>query len=250
MTRRSALFLVPSLLLLAGSAAAERSARVPRGGGGYGGLAHSKLPHPRDEAVRYAPAPAARAPPAPAQHGHGHEHEYGCAHPPQSRMAFCNPKLSREERIADLLGRLHLNEKLNFLSTGNNNISRLGLGSYSWWTEMLHGVFGGFSGATGFPNDQPAKPTIFPNGVGQAASFDPSLVEAISTVISTEARALNNAVQDSPKRPHGTDSGGFQGLNGYAPNCNLYRDLRWGRAQETYVASWQPTRDATSPFDS
>ena len=240
MTRRSTLFLVPSLLLLAGSAAAERSAWAPRGGGGggYGGLAHSKLPHPRDEAVRYVPAPAPRA---------RAQQEYGCAHPPQSSMAFCNPKLSREERIADLIGRLHLNEKLNFLSTGNNNISRLGLGSYSWWTEMLHGVFGGFSGVTGFPNDQPAKPTIFPNGVGQAASFDPSLVESIATVISTEARALNNAVQASPRRPHGTDSGGFQGLNGYAPNCNLYRDPRWGRAQETYVASWHPARDVSSP---
>ena len=61
-------------------------------------------------------------------------------------MGFCNPRLSTEARIADLLGRLRTDEKLNLLSTGNNNISRLGIGSYSWWTEMLHGVFGGFSG--------------------------------------------------------------------------------------------------------
>jgi hypothetical protein len=27
-------------------------------------------------------------------------------------------------------------------------------------------------------------------------------------------RALNNAVQDSPAKPYGSDSGGFQGLNG------------------------------------
>eukprot|EP01043_Picozoa_sp_COSAG02_P053354 COSAG02_NODE_5875_length_3971_cov_4.711519_4_plen_228_part_00 len=227
MMRRSALVLVPSILLLAElSAAAERSAAAWGDGGGYGGLAHSRLPHPRDEAVRYAPG-ALRQPATTPRH------EYGCENPPQSGMGFCNPKLDRDERLADLLGRLRLDEKLNFLSTGNNNISRLGLGSYSWWTEMLHGVYGGFSGASGFPNDRAAKPTIFPNGVGQAASFDPALVEAISTVISTEARALNNAVQDSPKRPRSVDSGGFQGLNGYAPNCNLYRDPRWGRAQET-----------------
>lgn len=190
--------------------------------GGYGGLAHSKLPHARDEAARYQPRRRPRRPPARAPG----THRYGCQHPPQSSMGFCNPKLSKDERIRDLLGRLRLDEKLNFLSTGNNNISRLGLGSYSWWTEMLHGVFGGFSGASGFPNSQPAKPTIFPNGIGQAASFDSSLVEAISTAISTEARALNNAVQDSPARPYGTESSGFQGLNGYAPNCNLYRDPR------------------------
>ena len=55
-------------------------------------------------------------------------------------MGFCNPRLSTEARIADLLGRLRTDEKLNLLSTGNNNISRLGIGSYSWWTEMLHGV--------------------------------------------------------------------------------------------------------------
>ena len=113
------------LLLLGAGAAAEQGPRSGTNGagwGGYGGLAHSKLPHVRDEAVRYQPAPpSSAAPPSRPQ--------YGCQHPPQNSMGFCNPKLSTEARVHDLLGRLHMDEKLNLLSTGNKNISRLGLGS-------------------------------------------------------------------------------------------------------------------------
>ena len=119
-----ALLLLLLLLLGAGAAAGQgpRSGSNGAGWGGYGGLAHSKLPHVRDEAVRYQPAP----PSAAAPHSRP---QYGCQHPPQNSMGFCNPKLSTEARIRDLLGRLHMDEKLNLLSTGNKNISRLGLGS-------------------------------------------------------------------------------------------------------------------------
>ena len=160
---------------------------------------------PAAAATAFASAPSSAAQqPAPSSRPAS---QFGCEHPPQSSMAFCDPKLDTEARIADLLGRLTPSEKLNLLNSGNNNVSRLGIGMYSWWTEMLHGVFGGFSGISGNPNHLPAKPTVFPNGVGLAASFDIHQVEAIAAVIATEARALNNAAQEA----HPAESDGFQG---------------------------------------
>ena len=206
--------------------AAELTSSALGGGalnsGGYGGLGRSRLAA-RDEA---------------------HAVRFGCEHAPQSAMGFCNASLGTDARIADLLGRLTVDEKLNLLGTGNTNVTRLGIGSYSWWTEVLHGVFGGFGGASGVPNAEPARPTIFPNGVGLSASFDAPLLQAVGGAIGAEQRALNNAVLDewgpsstpTPKPPD-MYSGSFQGINGYAPNCNLYRDPRWGRAQETYGES-------------
>jgi beta-D-xylosidase 4 len=46
-----------------------------------------------------------------------------------------------------------------------------------------------------------------------------SLVGAIGSVISTEARAANNENR--------------VGLNFFTPNINIFRDPRWGRGQET-----------------
>lgn len=51
------------------------------------------------------------------------------------------------------------------------------------------------------------------------AAFDDSLIEAVATVVSTEARAFNNANRS--------------GLDYWTPNINPYRDPRWGRGQET-----------------
>src|ERR1700761_3872385 len=67
---------------------------------------------------------------------------------------------------------------------------------------------GNFSSATSFPS-----PII----IGSA--FNDDLVEAIATVISTEARAFNNV--------------GRSGLDYFTPNINPFRDPRWGRGQET-----------------
>ena len=51
------------------------------------------------------------------------------------------------------------------------------------------------------------------------AAFDDDLINAIATVISTEARAFNNANRS--------------GLDFFTPNINPFKDPRWGRGQET-----------------
>ena len=157
----------------------------------------------------------------------------GCGHPPQSRLPFCNASLAASARVDDLIFRLTDDEKAAFLLSRNPSVPRLGLGSYDWDTEVLHGVF---SNRGNFPPDLTPSPTIFPNGVGLAASFDTELLEKVGAAIGTEQRALNNHVL-ARHAANGVESGQYQGVNGYAPNCNLYRDARWGRAQETYGES-------------
>ncbi|KAF8076035.1 glycoside hydrolase family 3 protein [Lyophyllum atratum] len=81
-------------------------------------------------------------------------------------------------------------------------VPRLGLPSYQWWSEALHGVAespgvtfaasGNFSSATSFP--QPI-------------------------LLATEARAFNNF--------------GRAGIDFFTPNINPFKDPRWGRGQET-----------------
>jgi beta-D-xylosidase 4 len=51
------------------------------------------------------------------------------------------------------------------------------------------------------------------------AAFDDELINAVATVISTEARAFSND--------------GRAGLDFWTPNINPYKDPRWGRGQET-----------------
>jgi beta-D-xylosidase 4 len=49
------------------------------------------------------------------------------------------------------------------------------------------------------------------------AAFDDELITAVATVISTEARAFNNANRT--------------GLDFWTPNINPFKDPRWGRGQ-------------------
>jgi beta-glucosidase len=69
---------------------------------------------------------------------------------------------------------------------------------------------------------------VFPQAIGNGATFDAPLVHAMADVISTEARAkYNQAIRDNI---HSI----YFGLTLWAPNINIFRDPRWGRGQETY----------------
>ena len=91
-----------------------------------------------------------------------------------------------------------------------------GLPAYDWWNEGLHGLA------------RNGIATVFPQAIGMAATWDPALIEAAGTVISTEARARFNA------HPVSADRRIYQGLTIWSPNINIFRDPRWGRGQETY----------------
>ncbi|KAF8411559.1 hypothetical protein HHK36_004114 [Tetracentron sinense] len=132
-------------------------------------------------------------------------------------FGFCNPSLEIAARVNDLVKRLTLQEKIGFLVNKAGAVSRLGIPSYEWWSEALHGV--SYVGpGTHFSNVVPGA-TSFPQVILTAASFNTSLFEDIGKVVSTEARAMYNV--------------GLAGLTFWSPNINIFRDPRWGRGQET-----------------
>ncbi|ONK73945.1 uncharacterized protein A4U43_C03F1200 [Asparagus officinalis] len=139
------------------------------------------------------------------------------SNPNLTSFGFCNTSMGIEARVLDLVGRLTLQEKIGFLVNKAGAVSRLGIPSYEWWSEALHGV--SYVGpGTHFSSLVPGA-TSFPQPILTAASFNATLFEAIGKVVSTEARAMHNV--------------GLAGLTFWSPNINIVRDPRWGRAQET-----------------
>lgn len=123
-----------------------------------------------------------------------------------------------EERIRDLIRRMSLAEKVAQLRNAAPAVKRLGLPAYDYWNEALHGV----------ANNGIA--TVFPEPIGGAASWNPSLFRAQGHVIGVEGRAKHN---DYASKNNG-DSKWWAGLTFWTPNINIFRDPRWGRGQETY----------------
>ena len=71
-----------------------------------------------------------------------------CAHratataPAPAELPFMNPDLPLERRVADIVGRLTLEEKAGQMGYTAPAIPRLGIPAYNWWTESLHGAIG------------------------------------------------------------------------------------------------------------
>ena len=130
---------------------------------------------------------------------------------------YRDTSLPPEQRAADLVKHLSLEEKASQLVNQARSVPRLGVPSYDWWSEALHGV--ARDGVTEFPEP-----------VGLAASFDPVAIQRMATAIGTEGRVLHARAV----KANGGYSGFFQGLDFWAPNINIFRDPRWGRGQETY----------------
>ncbi|MEZ5070406.1 MAG: glycoside hydrolase family 3 C-terminal domain-containing protein [Bacteroidales bacterium] len=139
---------------------------------------------------------------------------WGCgngANPPYEDTA-----LSFEERAADLVSRMTLEEKVSQLTYTAAAVERFGIPEYNWWNEGLHGVA------------RAGKATVFPQAIGMAATFDRQMMHDMADVTSTEARAKYNGFVARDKR------GIYQGLTFWSPNINIFRDPRWGRGHETY----------------
>ena len=123
---------------------------------------------------------------------------------------------SFEERAADLVSHMTLEEKISQVQNNAAGIPRLDIPPYEWWNEALHGV--ARAGAA----------TVFPQAIGLAATFDTNLMHEVATTISDEARAKHQDFERRGQRLR------YQGLNFWSPNINIFRDPRWGRGQETY----------------
>lgn len=119
------------------------------------------------------------------------------------------------EKAERIVSQMTAEEKMSQLRYDAPAIERLGINEYNWWNEACHGV--ARSGVA----------TVFPQSIGMAATFHPSLVKEVADAISTEGRAKYNRSVAFGDRDI------FKGLTYWAPNINIFRDPRWGRGQET-----------------
>lgn len=115
-----------------------------------------------------------------------------------------------------LISQMTIDEKIGQLTYQSPAIERLGIPSYNWWNEALHGVA------------RAGTATVFPQAIGLAATFDADLLTRVADVIATEARAKFNVSSRKGDRDI------YKGLTFWTPNVNIFRDPRWGRGHETY----------------
>ena len=154
------------------------------------------------------------------------------------RYPFQDSSLPEEQRINNVLGLLTLDEKISLFGD-TLNISRLGIhGSNAEHT--ITGSYGQFEGLQGlavrggwakkspgtattpdFPLYTQIPTTQFPQPNGLAQMWDPELLQTVAAQEAYEARYIVQSY----------DRGG---LLVRAPNADLVRDPRWGRAEESY----------------
>ncbi len=127
-------------------------------------------------------------------------------------MNYCEAK----EKATKLVSKMTYSEIISQLLYNSPAIERLNIKEHNWWNEALHGVA------------RAGTATVFPQSIGLAATFNPSLIGEVATAISTEGRAkYNQSVKYG-------DYDIYKGLTYWSPNINIFRDGRWGRGQETF----------------
>jgi len=164
----------------------------------------------------------------------------------QETAPYRDPTLSVEERVADLLGRMTLEEKIGQMtlveqgSIAPADVARYAIGgvlsggggyppgdnTVDGWLAMVHGfqdaalgtrlgipILYGVDAVHGHANL--AGATVFPHNVGLGAADDPDLVEAIARATALEMIATGIYWN-------------------YAPVLAVPRDIRWGRTYEGY----------------
>jgi len=134
----------------------------------------------------------------------------------EAAPAYGDPSVATDKRVDDLVSRMTLEEKVLQMQHTAPAIPRLGIPSYDWWSEALHGI-----ARSGYA-------TVFPQAIGMAATWDTHLVRQEAEVIATETRAKYNQAQLEGNHSI------YYGLTLWSPNINIFRDPRWGRGQETY----------------
>ncbi len=122
-------------------------------------------------------------------------------------LPYQDTSLSFEERAADLVARMTLEEKAaQTAAKGAPAIPRLGVHSYYYWREAIHGVA------------RQGGATSFPSSLAMSNTWDRDLIFETMDITSTEARGKNNRYD----------------LNYWNPTINMARDPRWGRNEESY----------------
>jgi len=146
-------------------------------------------------------------------------------------LPYLDPSLPISERLSDLLSRMTLEEKISQMCNACAAIPHLGIPAYDYWSEGLHGVA------------RNGRATVFPQVIGLAAAWDPSLAQRIGSATGDEGRAKYH---EALRRNGGNII--YQGLTFWSPNINIFRDPRWGRGQETWGEDPYLTGELGSAF--
>jgi beta-glucosidase len=147
---------------------------------------------------------------------------------------YLNTAYSPQERAADLVSRLTLQEKAEELNSSQAAaIPRLGIQAYGWWNESAHGVARQQTNNGGNPPTL-TNTTSYPVDLSLGSTWNPALMYSEAGMISDEAREV---------APNNTED-----LDYYSPTVNLARDPRWGRNDETFSEDPLLTADIASQF--
>jgi len=131
---------------------------------------------------------------------------------------YLNPDAPLDQRVADLISRLTLEEKATLLNHRGPEVQRFHILSDKW-NQCLHGVKWNDGGPT----------TLFPIPTGMAATWNPALIHQVADATSDEARAIYNAWHDDPNF-----KGDKNGLIYRSPVINILRNPYWGRDGEAW----------------
>ena len=91
-------------------------------------------------------------------------------------LPYQDSRLSFEERAADLVARMTLEEKAAQVSNMSEPIPRLGVSEYNYWREGLHGVA------------RQGKATSFPTSLAMSNTWNRKLIYKAADITATEAR--------------------------------------------------------------
>src|SRR5687767_2133644 len=86
-----------------------------------------------------------------------------------------------EQRVADLVSRLTLEQKVGQMLNAAPAVPSLGIPAYDWWNETLHGVA-----------RTPYHVTSYPQAIAMAATWDTASLYLMADYSATEGRAVHN----------------------------------------------------------
>jgi beta-glucosidase-like glycosyl hydrolase len=144
---------------------------------------------------------------------------------PSAGLPFCDYTQPIAARVADLYSRLSFDQRIELFSIpihANTYDPILNLKSVFWDITCIAGLSPGHL-------DPQLNGTVFPNTIGQAASFDIDLVSRIGMATALEGRITNQINY----RTSGGQTWQATLCDG-GPLANTAHDPRWGRTSETY----------------
>jgi len=133
-----------------------------------------------------------------------------------AKEIYLDYKRPVDERVQDLISKMTLEEKAQYLNHVGPDIPRFKIKSDKW-NQSLHGVVW----------NRPT--TMFPVSIAMAATWDTALVYQEATVISDEARAIYNGWHRDT-----AFKGDKKGLIYRSPVINISRNPYWGRINECF----------------